>query len=427
MILIQKAKGVFLFIFLLGWMLTAQQNKVPIIGEIKVEGLKKSERSFIDILIHSKAGKAIDSSLVQADILRLIREPAVSHATYEIIQIDEKEAELVFHIEENFTLIPAVDLWTTVEDQFAYHLGINDYNFLGRGYTAGFFYRKNIYSGYGFLFGNPNFIRSQLGYKIIGQHNKTLEPIRDEFNESFYDYTNNSLEMLLDYELNLKNKVSVGFGTIAEKYVLNKGVDLPDISSEFETSKFIGKVLHDYNSLNYHYYFIEGFRNSSNFTYVTGININGDRQFVSFINDLFFYKRIKSKGNWATRLKIGLATNTPSPFPPFAIDNNQNIRGIGNLVKRGSGVWALNTEYRHTLIEKKWFVLQANSFWDIGSLRQAGENLNTFFKNKSIETRAGVGVRIIHKFIFRAIIRIDYGFSFDNSPGGLVFGIGQYF
>ena len=66
----------------------------------------------------------------------------MSHATYEIIQIDEKEAELVFHIEENFTLIPAVDLWTRVEDQFAYHLGINDYNFLGRGYTAVFFLQK---------------------------------------------------------------------------------------------------------------------------------------------------------------------------------------------------------------------------------------------------------------------------------------------
>ena len=39
----------------------------------------------------------------------------------------------------------------------------------------------------------------------------------------------------------------------------------------------------------------------------------------------------------------------------------QNIHGIGNLVKRGSGVWALNTEYRHTLIEKKCFVLQNNS------------------------------------------------------------------
>ena len=163
---------------------------------------------------------------------------------------------------------------------------------------------------------------------------------------------------------------------------------------------------------------------------MTGLNINRDQRFVSFENDIFFYKRIKSKGNWATRLKIGLATNNPThfpPFPPFSIDNNQNIRGIGNLVLRGSGVWALNEESRHTFIEKKWFVLRANSFWDLGSLRQSGDDLNILFKNKSEETLAGISVKIIHKYIFRAIIRIDYGFSFDNSPCGLVFGIGQYF
>jgi len=162
--------------------------------------------------------------------------------------------------------------------------------FFDRGYTAGFFYRKNIYSGYGFLFSNPNFITSKLGYKIIGQHNKTLEPIRGEFNESFYDYTNNSLEILVDYELDLKNKVSLGLGVIIEKYFKSKGVNLPEVPDEFETNKFIGKALYDYNTLNYHYYFTEGFRSFSNFTFVTGLNINGDQRFVSFENDLFSIK-----------------------------------------------------------------------------------------------------------------------------------------
>ena len=106
MTLIQKKRGAFLLFCLFGWMLSAQ-DKASIISEIRVEGLKKSERSFIDILIHSKAGKAIDNSLVQVDILRLIREPAVNHATYKIIHI-------------------------------------NDYNFLGRGYTTGFSYRKKF-------------------------------------------------------------------------------------------------------------------------------------------------------------------------------------------------------------------------------------------------------------------------------------------
>ena len=74
----------------------------------------------------------------------------MSQATYEIIQVDEKQAALVFHIEENFTLIPAVDLWTTVEDQFAFHLGVNDYNFLVRGYRAGFFIGKSFILVMGF-------------------------------------------------------------------------------------------------------------------------------------------------------------------------------------------------------------------------------------------------------------------------------------
>ena len=90
MTLIQKTRGVFLLFCLSGWMLSAQ-DKASIISEIKVEGLKKSERGLIDILIHSKAGKAIDSSLIQIDILRLIREPAVNHATYEIIHINENK------------------------------------------------------------------------------------------------------------------------------------------------------------------------------------------------------------------------------------------------------------------------------------------------------------------------------------------------
>ena len=63
----------------------------------------------------------------------------------------------------------------------------------------------------------------------------------------------------MDYELDLKNKVSLGFGMISEKYVKNKGVVLQEVPNEFETSKFLGKVLYDYNTLNYHYYFTEGF------------------------------------------------------------------------------------------------------------------------------------------------------------------------
>jgi hypothetical protein len=35
---------------------------------------------------------------------------------------------------------------------------------------------------------------------------------------------------------------------------------------------------------------------------------------------------------------------------PFAVDNNINLRGVGNIIDRGTVV--LNSEYRHTLFEK---------------------------------------------------------------------------
>ena len=46
----------------------------------------------------------MDSVLIAADIVRLIREPAISNAVYEVNQIDNKSVNLIFKIEENITL-----------------------------------------------------------------------------------------------------------------------------------------------------------------------------------------------------------------------------------------------------------------------------------------------------------------------------------
>ena len=49
-------------------------------------------------------------------------------------------------------------------------------------------------------------------------------------------------------------------------------------------------------------------------------------------------------------------------------------------------------------------------------------------ENENIRVFTGLGVRFIHKTIFNAILRLDYGFNVqDFNHHGLVFGIGQYF
>ena len=125
---------------------------------------------------------------------------------------------------------------------------------------------------------------------------------------------------------------------------------------------------------------------------------------------------------------MGLATNSDTPFAPFSVDNNVNIRGVGNTIDRGTGVMVLNTEYRYTLFEKKWFVLQGNAFVDSGSWRNPGGDFGDFFNSENLRIYPGVGVRFIHKSIFNAILRIDYGVGITkDSTRGFVFGIGQYF
>ena len=138
--------------------------------------------------------------------------------------------------------------------------------------------------------------------------------------------------------------------------------------------------------------------------------------------------RVGKRGNWASRLRLGLASNIDTPFAPFAVDNNLNIRGVGNTIDRGTGAIVLNTEYRHSLIEKDWFVLQGNLFLDGGSWRNPGGDFGDFADDQNLRLYPGIGVRFIHKRIFNAIFRIDYGHGITKAATrGVVFGIGQYF
>ena len=95
------------------------------------------------------------------------------------------------------------------------------------------------------------------------------------------------------------------------------------------------------------------------------------RIFLSGGTISFITKRIGEKGNWANRLRVGFATNDESPFAPFSVDNNINIRGVGNVIDRGTGVIVLNTEYRQILYKKNNITIQGNAFIDAGTWRNS--------------------------------------------------------
>ena len=414
---------IFFFILVTSHMFSQDYN----VTDLKIQGNKRLKASFIKSISSIKSGSILDSLIIEEDILRLKRLPSVSHAYYQVFPSDENQYNVFYNIEENFTLIPSANIYTTNNDEFAFRLGLYEFNLLGRNITFGGFYQKDIYRSYAINFRAPYLFTNKLGLAINHQNLTTQEPVFFDNTSSNYKYNNKSLEVLGLYEFNFSNRLELGLNYFVEDYQYKFGATNSNVPQELNVHKWLLKGIYEYNELDYFYQYVSGFKSQFNFQYVTSTNDMLPDFFIGW-NDFFFYERVGKKGNWANRLRFGLSTNAETPFAPFSVDNNLNIRGVGNTIDRGTGVIVLNTEYRHTLIEKGWFVLQANAFVDSGTWRNPGGDFTDFSKMDNVKIYPGLGLRFIHKKIYNAIFRIDYGYGITkNSTKGFVFGIGQYF
>ncbi|WP_298495075.1 POTRA domain-containing protein [uncultured Algibacter sp.] len=396
-----------------------------LVHDLKIQGNKNLKSSFIKSISNVEPGTVLDTLLIEQDIQRIKRLPSVSHAYYQVFPSEKNQYNVFYNIEENFTLIPSANIYTTDDDEFAYRLGLYEFNLFGRNITFGGFYQKDIYSSYAINFRAPYLFSNKIGLAINHQDLTTQEPVFFDDETADYKYRNKSFEILGLYEYDFKNRMEIGLNYFIEDYRF-KG-DNVNNRPELNVHKWLLKGIYEYNKLDYYYQYISGFRSQLNFQYVTSTNYQLPDFFIGW-NDFFIFKRVGKKGNWANRVRLGLASNNETPFAPFSVDNNINIRGVGNTIDRGTGVVVLNTEYRQTLIEKGWFVLQGNAFIDSGSWRNPGGDFGDFSKNDNIKIYPGLGLRFIHKKIYNAIFRIDFGYGITkNSSKGFVFGIGQYF
>ena len=421
-------KKVFLFYFLSFSVVVFSQENIII--NLKVEGAKKTKRSFVCKLLETKKGLVLDSLSLERDMILLKRLPAISHASYRVTHYQDNYYKVSINLEENLTLLPSVNLWTTTNKQFSYKLGLYDYNFLGKNITFGGFYQNNGFNSYGVNLKAPNLLLSNLGLAVSHQNWKSEEPLYFDDKSANYLYNNISFEVLALYQINLKNQLNFGVNIFNEKYQYLSGHTNTSIPQNLDLDKTLFKLVYTFDNLDYYYQYIQGFKSTLYLQYVTSNNSFQSDFFIAW-NDFFYYRKMWKKGTWANRLRFGLSTNEKTPFAPFALDNNVNLRGVGILVDRGTGVALWNTEYRYTVYDKKWLAILTNVFSDFGSWRNPGNTFNDFFKSENLRIYSGVGLRFISKKVYNATFRIDYGFRISNNPnqskGGLVFGIGQYF
>ena len=397
------------------------------VGSVEIVGNKRTNVSFLLSLAELKSGAVLDSLVLDKDINRFKRLPSIAHANYKVVPTITNEVRVIYAIEENHTLIPSANVYTSTNKEFAYRIGLQEFNFLGRNITLGAFYQKDVYSSYGLGFRAPYLFGPKWGLEVNYQDLTTQEPLFFNGSKAYYRYNNKSIEALGLYQINYKNRVALGLNVFTEDYNYVFGATDDAIPRSLKIDKYLIKLLYTYDNIKYHYQYLSGFKSALNFQYVRSTE-SGQSEFIIGFNDFLFFKRVGKRGNWANRIRMGLATNIDSPFAPFSVDNNINVRGVGNVIDRGTGSLVLNSEYRYSIIDKEWFVLQGNAFVDAGTWRHPGGDFGDFVDSDNIRVYPGIGIRFIHKRIFNAIFRIDYGHGITkDSSRGIVFGIGQYF
>lgn len=414
---------VFLFTMLTGTKAAAQH----LISNIEINPLKRTQQDYLFRFIDSKVGESIDLEKLDNDLQRLKNLNAIVNGSYTLDTINQ-QVDIQFHLQEGLTLFPLIN-FGGVKGNFWYQVGINDDNWQGRGQKLTVFYQNNDKRhNYNIYYKIPQFKRSKWGGSVSAFRWASVEPLYFSDEVVFYDYDNISLGLTSMYRLNRTSAFEFGGTYFVETYRKNKRHDDIQTSgpSSLRQAKFLAKAIHLSSKIKYHYYFLDGFDNS--FSLQGVYNFYDQSRFYILLNDIRYFIRFKDKGNFAARLRVGLATNKNSPFAPFVLDSYVNIRGSGNRIERGTAALVFNAEYRYTIFENKRFASQLVAFSDTGTWRDPGGSLEDIVDEDSLQLFVGGGLRLIYKEAYNLIFRLDYGVDAkDIDRRGLVLGIGQYF
>ncbi|WP_147297718.1 BamA/TamA family outer membrane protein [Seonamhaeicola aphaedonensis] len=403
------------------------------VESLNFDGLKKTKASFLTRIAKVKAGKETDSIIVITDIERLKRLDGIAFADYKVEHKGDAGYKITYIIKENFSIIPGIRIGQAADDSFSYRFSVFEFNGLGRNIIFGSFFKKEVFNAFGVFLEHPYLFTNKLGLGVNYMDDSTQQPIFFDpntiDNDTDYVFTNKGFETILFYELNFNNRFEFGLRTSEESYVLIPEDDIEPINKvEPSIKKTAFRGSHEYVNIDIKYQNVSGFRNLFETTVFSNSNTLLQTDFI-INNTTQYFKRIGSKGNFASQLQLQFSNPIEnSAFAPLVIDNQLNTRGVGNITDRGSAIVALNSEYRYTLLEKGWFVLQGNGFLDVSGVQRPDADLEDVFSQNTTRIYSGLGVRFIHKYIFNAVLRFDYGINVTgNGTNGFVFGIGQYF
>ncbi len=394
--------------------------------EIRFANLQRTDPDYLKKFLVSKEGTEVDTTRLRADVQRLRNLQLFSDVAYSLESFAGGQV-IVFNCEELGTILPIANFGGIAENIW-FQLGANDFNWLGQGNTLGGYYRYyDRHSVEGYL-SVPSISGSRWGISLGGNRLETIEPTHINGQYVSYNVRRWSTIVLGRVSFSPNLWFELGGGYLSERYEKNvekSGAAAPGPQQE-SFKKYLMKSILTTNNVDYFLQYLSGI--ASEFTLETVKTRGGEALFWKILNESKWYARIGSKGNSALRLRLGISQNKNSPFAPFVLDSYINVRGSGNRTARGTAEFSLNTEYRHSVLEKSWGAIQGIGFVDWSSWRPAGGKVSAMFDKQNNVTFAGFGARVYFRKIYNLVLRIDYGMSVtDPAQHGVVFGTGHYF
>ncbi len=399
------------------------------IVDVEFTGLRKTKRSYLQHFIKTESGGILDSSRLMRDSQELRNLLYFSHVEYKVRDTLGGK-KVVFNFKEKITFLPIFG-FNLSEENRNITIGFNDFHCTGRGILARVVYQYYDRHSIQTTLFNPYIGGSKWGGGFEFARYATIEPTYFPEGTVFYDFTLWKAGLLAQYEINLQQRVGVGIHYLFEDYFRNTERNIAAVMEapdHREFHKMLYQVYYNINRVDVEQlHYLDGFRTNTFVDMATTFGLSG--LFYKLVNETMLYKRVRRRGNWAGRFRLGIAENEFSPFPPFVQDSYTNVRGVGNRSTRGTAELTINNEYRHLLASWKWLAVQGVGFVDYSALRLPGSTIsNTFNGGAHQELYGGVGLRLHLVNFFGGTLRVDYGFDLLNGrKGEFVVGLGQYF
>ncbi len=410
------------FSFLALSQLSAQQKVVS----VEIIGLSKTKTAFAKSFVKVRPGVPLDSTQVASDAQELRNLRLFAEVDYRVLQ-NEDGVAVQFLCKENTTFLPVAN-FGSIEDNFWFQLGAVENNWLGRANMLGLTYRYYDRHSFETWLKSPYFFSRNWGGSAYLNLFATIEPAYFSDGTTIYN-VDRWTSLLFARRTYARDYVfETGGGYLREKYDKNfdrTSVDSPG-PTNIEFDKLLLRTSITVNKVDYFAHYVTGLLNESSFETIK--TFGASDLFWKIENILRYYYRPYATGNFALRLRTGLAQNNDSPFAPFVLDSYLTVRGAGDRVARGTAEITLNAEMRQTVFELGWGAMQAVVFTDWSAWRPGGGELNGLFESENVVSFFGFGGRLYLKQFNHLILRADYGFGVTGvKQRGLVIGLGQYF